>query len=1322
MTLKLFQTQDGVRISADPAGIQINSNTIRAESAVNIQSGNPLWWAATQTSNRSSTGVAPQAVAYASQGDVFVVQTIFGDTDYTVVSRLTHLGALVWQKEIPDLQVLSVAVTSEDHVFMALADGTDVLFLLLNGGTGGITWQTGLSTGWSQQSFVVAVDSENNLLAAGSSEAQSEGNHDDLMLVKLDGVSGSISWSRVITDDVYDLKAGGVSCAGTDILVSAHSYNGTHYDPVVFRLDSAGDFIWQKQILTQQGYDAYAGQITTDVYGNIYVATSYTLVVANFDDVDSQTAATLIKLNNEGDVQWTRRIGPGPCGSVSLSLSVDSLGDVYLAATTFVYGPGATSNIDGFFSGSSKIVLARYNTQGAVLWQRYLDAPGLWEGFDYSSSSIKGNLMAVKADRLLLAGTSVSATIFEGPQGDLAGFVVQLPTSGDTIQIGAYKFYQSKVPARLVTWSSESSEFNILDQDYELVTPEITLQTSILANQLSPNAAYQFQFEGDGTLKLPNDGDLQLTQNQTGWITIFGPLVNNSDNIWFRAVTGDSDGNMYAVGEDSSNSIAFLVKFDSEGRTLYAVRLEHDSGDSSRANAVWYDPVANLLVVTVERTTGTNKSGLLVVDPDTGVVQYAFTLSADADVIITDVAVNINLQTSTEIFIAAGSKLSEWRYWDAAPQTGSTTSELRILRSAIEGALPNPYGNWIITGTGITGYANITSVEKYTNLAQTSIVTPSLGSGALFDVTVSAGEYTDVSVSNGGANYVLNRRIRILGTSLGGTSPANDLIVAVTTLAGNAVLNVSIVSGTGVGLAVYTAVGGTSLTGSGFTFELEAGNGATYDDNFNYNFLNQGANYVVGDVITISGDQLGGVVPTNNLTVTVDAINMGQVDGVTLSGTHQQTVVKLAVAESVNFGGVGTWQVGESLGQDCFLWTFDWVKSFSAEDGTSQDRLFSVAVDTDGMLYTAGEGYGGVSGDIANVELALLAKLDTEGDLVWARVLNETDDNCQAKCVVVDSTRNLVVASHYSPAPGTTVISKFDTAGTLGWQLETDSNDDSSVALDAAGNIYVVCESYYAETDEYALKVFKLSSSGQVLWRRWLGTNSWNEMKNGRNIKVVGDNMFITAYTGAVDNDYESGFAARLPTDGGSLGEYEYYFWREDFYDVDVVTTNYVGPVDIRVRDTTVDDVFDNDYYVNWYDEANNVVPVRDGDGGAIIFGDGSMQTSSATDIAQQIAAGGTRRLGMEDRGKHIYVTDNTTITVPYEYDVTMPIGSTVVIINNSGGSIIIEVDGGTTALIVPGLDNNPSYTLSDQGMATLIKVESEVWFMSGATLEVFAP
>jgi hypothetical protein len=1317
MTLKPFQTQDGVRISTDPASIQITGNNIRAESTVKIQSGNPLWWAATQTYNKDGAEVAPHAVAYASNGDVFSISFVEQDTDDTAVTRLSSTGTVLWQKYLVDQTVLSFAVSPDDNVFLATADGTEVIFVLINGSTGAILWQTGIDTGWSAFSFVVAVDSEGSPIAVGSSEAVGEGGFDSLLVTKLNGSTGSVSWSKAITDNTNNLQTGAVACMGTDILLSARSDNGDNLDLAVFKLSAAGDILLQKKILVQQGYSAYAGQIAADVHGNIYLATSYSLNVANFDGVNSQTAATVTKLNNVGAVQWTRRIGPGPCGSVSLSLCVDELGDVYLAATTFAFGPGSTNNdIDQFFEGSTKIVLARYTPTGTVVWQRYLDAPRLWESPNYTSSDVTGNLLAVKGDRLLVAGSSVPSSVLGGALEALTGFVVQLPTSGDHIDIGPYKFTESRVPGRFVYWFSNDSTFVIEDQPYTTSTPSISLNDSDIANQLFPNPGYQFEFDGNGTLKLPNDGDLQLTQDQTGWISIFGPLLNNNDNIWFRATTGDSQGNMWAVGEEADNNKAFLVKYSPQGNTLYAVRLEHNSGDTSRANAIWYDETYGLLLIAVERLPGDNKSGLLIVDPDTGVIQQAVTLMSDDDVIITDVVIK------NETVIAAGSKYGEWRYFDATPQTGSTTDHLVILRSILNGALPNPYGNWIITGTGITGYANITSVERYPSLTQTSLSSPPLGTGGTFDVTVTDGVYTSVVPNNGGSNYVLGRHIRILGTSLGGATPANDLVIEVSNVDSGSILNLSVVSGSGVGTNSFTGVGGTSLTGTGFILDLQAGNGATYGDYIDYNYINQGQHYVVGDEITISGTQLGGTTPTNDLTVTVTSVSVGEIIGITPSGTHQQTIVKLSIDYGIDFDTPGTWQVGESMGQECFVWTFDWAKSFSAEDGTSQDRLFSLAVDSDGMIYTAGEGYGGVSGDIENVELALLTKLDTDGDLVWARVLNETDDNCQAKCVAVDSTRDLVVTTHYSPGPGRTVVSKFDMDGNLGWQLMTSSNDDSSLALDLSGNIYVVCEAYYAETAEYALKVFKLSSTGQVLWRRWLGTRSWNEMKNGRNIQVVGENIFITAYTGAVDNNFESGFAARLPTDGGSLGEYDYYFWREDFYTVELRTTNYVGPVDIQVRNTTVENDLDSDYYVDWYSQDNNVVPVRDGDGGAIIFGDGSVQTTSAIDISQKLAAGGTRRLGMEDRGKHIYVTFNTTILVPYNDDVAMPIGSTVVIINNSNSLININVDGGGTTLIVPGLGNNASYTLSDEGMATLIKVDTEVWFMSGATLEVFAP
>jgi hypothetical protein len=69
---------------------------------------------------------------------------------------------------------------------------------------------------------------------------------------------------------------------------------------------------------------------------------------------------------------------------------------------------------------------------------------------------------------------------------------------------------------------------------------------------------------------------------------------------------------------------------------------------------------------------------------------------------------------------------------------------------------------------------------------------------------------------------------------------------------------------------------------------------------------------------------------------------------------------------------------------------------------------------------------------------------------------------------------------------------------------------------------------------------------------------------------------------------------------------------------------------------------------------------------------------------------------------------------VPYHYDNPLPIGFTVVIVNNSGGPINIATDGGGIDIIVPGVDTSSYWELASPGMATLIKVENELWFMTG--------
>ena len=98
-----------------------------------------------------------------------------------------------------------------------------------------------------------------------------------------------------------------------------------------------------------------------------------------------------------------------------------------------------------------------------------------------------------------------------------------------------------------------------------------------------------------------------------------------------------------------------------------------------------------------------------------------------------------------------------------------------------------------------------------------------------------------------------------------------------------------------------------------------------------------------------------------------------------------------------------------------------------------------------------------------------------------------------------------------------------------------------------------------------------------------------------------------------------------------------------------------------------------------------------------------------------QNAQSASYQLVAADNGKHIYSLNSAaqTITVPPNGTVGFPLGTTVTIINNGGSPITIAQGAGVT-LCQAGTTSTGNRTLAVRGMATLIKVETNVWFVSG--------
>ena len=215
--------------------------------------------------------------------------------------------------------------------------------------------------------------------------------------------------------------------------------------------------------------------------------------------------------------------------------------------------------------------------------------------------------------------------------------------------------------------------------------------------------------------------------------------------------------------------------------------------------------------------------------------------------------------------------------------------------------------------------------------------------------------------------------------------------------------------------------------------------------------------------------------------------------------------------------------------------------AWSSDDGavavfggsSSSDYGYSVAVDSSGNVYTTGKFYGTVDFDPGAGTTNLtsnggtdvfVSKLDSSGDLVWAKSFGSTTQNEIGHEVAVDSSGNVYTTGYFyntvdfDPGAGTTnltsnggrdaFVSKLDSSGNYVWAKSFgDSGNDSGawVAVDSSGNVYTAGNfgvtvdfdpgagtanlTSNGQQDGYVLK---LDSSGNYVWAKNFGGTLWD--------------------------------------------------------------------------------------------------------------------------------------------------------------------------------------------------------------------------------------
>lgn len=191
-----------------------------------------------------------------------------------------------------------------------------------------------------------------------------------------------------------------------------------------------------------------------------------------------------------------------------------------------------------------------------------------------------------------------------------------------------------------------------------------------------------------------------------------------------------------------------------------------------------------------------------------------------------------------------------------------------------------------IVAAGVIQYVSFSGTSVSGDGAYTGIIpntsTSISGAGATFDVTRSNAGYGLV-INQAGTGYLAAETLVILGTQLGGATPANNMTITVETINANGgIVTYSLVGTPVTSDASFVNQSGTLVeaAGTNATFNVTRSNGA-YTATIN----NPGSNYFVGDQIRVLGTSLGGTSPTNDAVIKVTSVSLNNIVTANVTGT-----------------------------------------------------------------------------------------------------------------------------------------------------------------------------------------------------------------------------------------------------------------------------------------------------------------------------------------------------------------------------------------------------------------------------------------------------
>ena len=579
-SVSIVHTRDGGYIMAGSTvsndgdvGLRRDSLTVDAWVVKTNAAGRILW----QKSYGGSRGIATHRISQTGDGGYIMASATLSDdgdvsghhgdtlTPDCWVVRLDSVGAIVWQRSLggtwSDAAIELIQTRDGGYVMTASSasndgdvsghhgDSTSNDCWIVKLDTGGhIVWQRSIGGTNDEELWAIMQTPDGGYIAAGYTGSKDgdvtrnsyDSTHYDYWLVRLD-TAGNIIWQKCYggsdEDQAYDIVGtsdGGYVLAGYTFSPNDGMVSGNHgfKDCWLIRVDSVGALLWQHCYGGSRGDLAYS--LTNSADGGFVVLGSTNSTNGDVTGLHGLTDFWVFKVDSAGSLDWQLTLG-GSSFDYGASICQDSYGGYVVVGSAESTNGDVTGNHGSYDSWAVDLRPICYpshvsDTMAICLGSSYGGHSGAGT---YTDTLINmGGCDSIR-DLLLTVYPTYSHTFYD------------TICSGSSYMWGGQTYTSSGVYRTILSSSHHCDSTSILHLTVSTlpVRPQITVIGDTLSTVVFAGVHYQWQMNGSDIAGATSGSIVAPTQAYYSVAALFGNgCISYSDTLWIYSL-GLSDLN-----------------------------------------------------------------------------------------------------------------------------------------------------------------------------------------------------------------------------------------------------------------------------------------------------------------------------------------------------------------------------------------------------------------------------------------------------------------------------------------------------------------------------------------------------------------------------------------------------------------------------------------------------------------------------------------------------------------------------------------------------------------------------------------------------------